>query len=83
MDEIEAMKKRQVAIVDNPMPRSPGDRNIMGLFFCDAMMDDLKADFCLLNPGSIRIEFEEGPLIFDRIFQGNFLIKQCLLLILS
>ena len=68
MEEINKLKQRQVAFIDRKVSRVSGQANLMGLLFCEAMMDDQKTDFCFINPGMIRVEFDEGPLIYDHIF---------------
>lgn len=32
------------------------------------MMDESKTDFCICNPGMIRIDFRKGPLTYDLVF---------------
>ena len=46
----------------------------MGAFFCNAFSQILKTEFCIINPGMLRIDFRKGPLTYDLIFQGKKII---------
>lgn len=52
------------------MPRLPDEKNYMGVFTCDVMNHFAKTEFCIVNPGMLRIDFRKGDLTYDIIFEG-------------
>ena len=62
------------------MERSPEDKNVVGLFFCDAMMDGWKeVDGCLINSGMLRTNIRKGTLYYNNLFESNIFIQLFLL----
>ena len=55
------------------MERVPDEKNEMGSFVCNVMMDKSDSDLCLCNPGMIRIDFRKGNLTYDVVFEGIFI----------
>ena len=60
------------------MPRTPDNKNYMGSFICKAFLHSMNDEFCLINPGMIRIDYRKGPLTYDLIFEGNYFYKYIL-----
>ncbi|REE92916.1 2',3'-cyclic-nucleotide 2'-phosphodiesterase/3'-nucleotidase/5'-nucleotidase [Paenibacillus taihuensis] len=58
------------------------EENALGSLIADAMKDSMQSDFAFMNPGGIRADIPQGPVLYSDLFRiqpfGNQLVKMTL-----
>ena len=69
IDEAEAGMDRVIGYADNDLTRGGEGETRMGNLVCDAMLEEMSADFAFTNLGGIRDEIPAGPVTPRSVFR--------------